>query len=133
MQCPQFEVDTFLGEDADAERFKNLEEYGLILIASHGDALFDTLGDAYRPEWDWKSTGAQTVVLTGTKLGSNNLRRWERDLRLGRMAIFPQGVTGVLPSYLTQYSIRLPASIVYVGSCRSSAEPSLSSALLERG
>jgi hypothetical protein len=133
MQCPQFEVDRYLGAEADAERFKSLEEYGLILIASHGDALFDALGDAYRPEWDWKSTGAQAVVLTGTKLGASNLRRWERDLRLGRMAIFPQGVTGVLPSYFSQYSVRLPASIVYVGSCRSSAEPSLASALIERG
>lgn len=133
MQCPQFEVDTFFGAEADAERFKAMEEYGLVLIASHGDTLFDTLGDAYRPEWNWKSTGAQAVVLTGTKLGTSNLRRWERDLRLGRIAIFPQGVAGVLPSYLTQYSVRLPASVVYVGTCRSSADMSLASALLERG
>jgi hypothetical protein len=133
MQCPQYEVDTFLGEEAGAEKFKNLEEYGLILIASHGDTLFEGIGDAQRPEWGWKSTGGQAVVLTGTALDSVNLRRWQRDLRLGRMAIFPGGVTGVLPTYFTQYSVRLPASIVYVGSCRSSANSSLASALLERG
>jgi hypothetical protein len=102
----------------------------MILIASHGDTLFEGLGDALRPEWGWKSTGGQAVVLTGTALDSLNLRRWQRDLRLGRMAIFPGGVTGVLPSFFTQYSVRLPASIVYVGSCRSSANASLSSALL---
>jgi hypothetical protein len=49
------------------------------------------------------------------------------------MAIFAEGVTGVLPTYFTQYSVRLPASIVYVGTCRSSSNPSLASALLERG
>jgi hypothetical protein len=49
------------------------------------------------------------------------------------MAIFPEGATGVLPTFFTQYSVRLPASIVYVGSCRSFANASLSSALLERG
>jgi hypothetical protein len=133
LTCPQYEIDTFVGADADAEHFKGLEEYGLILIASHGDTLFGSLGDAYRPEWDWKSSGGQTVVLTGTQLTSLNLRRWERDLRLGRMAIFAGGTTGVLPSFFTQYSVRLPASIVYVGTCRSSANGSLSSALLERG
>ena len=132
-QCPQYPVDAFVGEDAGAEMFKNLEEYGLILIASHGDTLFEGLGDALRPEWAWKSTGGQAVVLTGTKLDSLNLRRWQRDLRLGRMAIFADGVTGVLPTYFTQYSVRLPASIVYVGTCRSSANLSLASALLERG
>ena len=133
MQCPQYDVDTFFGEDATADRFKGLEEYGLILIASHGDTLFEGIGDALRPEWGWKSTGGQAIVLTGTALDSMNLRRWQRDLRLGRMAIFPDGVTGVLPTFFTQYSVRLPASIVYVGSCRSTANASLSSALLERG
>src|SRR5262249_17013145 len=101
--------------------------------ASHGDTLFDMLGDAYRPEWDWKSTGGQTVVLTGTKLSQVNIRNYQRDLRMGRMAIFEGGAAGVLPSYFTQYSVRLPASIVYVGTCRSASNGSLSSALLERG
>jgi hypothetical protein len=133
LTCPQYDVETLVGEDAGADRFKNLEEYGLILIASHGDTLFEGIGDALRPEWSWKSNGGQAVVLTGTVLDSLNIRRWQRDLRLGRMAIFPGGTTGVLPTFFTQYSVRLPASIVYVGSCRSSANASLASALLERG
>ena len=133
LTCPQYDVETLVGKDAGADRFKNLEEYGLILIASHGDTLFEGIGDALRPEWNWKSSGGQTVVLTGTILDSITVRRWQRDLRLGRMAIFPGGVTGVLPTFFTQYSVRLPASIVYVGSCRSAANASLSSALLERG
>jgi hypothetical protein len=133
LTCPQYDVETLVGKDAGADRFKNLEEYGLILIASHGDTLFEGIGDALRPEWSWKSNGGQAVVLTGTVLDSLNIRRWQRDLRLGRMAIFPGGTTGVLPTFFTQYSVRLPASIVYVGSCRSSANASLASALLERG
>jgi hypothetical protein len=133
MTCPQYDVSTFFGEEADAEHFKALEEYGLILIASHGDTLFADLGSAYRPEWDWKTTNGQAVVLTGTQLSSTNRRKYERDLRMGRMAIFPEGQLGVLPSYFTQYSVRLPQSVVYVGTCGSSVNQSLSSALLERG
>src|SRR5262249_2920540 len=36
-------------------------------------------------------------------------------------------------SFFTQYSVRLPSSIVYVGSCRSAADMSLASTLLDRG
>lgn len=132
-QCPQFEVASYFGADAGAERFQNLEEYGIILVASHGDALFQNLGDAYRPEWSWSSQGAQTVVLTGTALGPSTLPLWERDLRLGRMAVFAGGTAAILPTFVTRYSIRLPASLVYVGSCRSAANPTMASALFERG
>jgi hypothetical protein len=131
--CPLFTVDTYEGVAASAERFKHLEDYGIILIASHGDTLFDGVGAAYLPEWDWNSSGAQTVVLTGTTLTLQSRPAYERDLRLGRMAVFPDGVAGVLPNFVTRYSIRLPGSLVYVGSCRSSASQTLASALFERG
>jgi hypothetical protein len=132
-QCPLFDVTTHVGADAGAERFKNLEEYGIILVASHGDALFDGLGDAYRPEWAWSSQGAQTVVLTGTTLNHDNLEEWEGDLRRGRMAVFPGGTAAILPTFIERYSIRLPASLVYVGSCRSAASPTMATTLFERG
>jgi hypothetical protein len=131
--CPQYDVTTILGADADAEHFKGLEEYGLILIASHGDTLFTDVGDAYRPEWEWQATDGQAVVLTSTLLDATNRRKYERDLRMGRMAIFPEGRLAVLPSYFTQYSVRLPQSVVYAGTCGSAVNRSLSSALLERG
>jgi hypothetical protein len=132
-QCPQFEVTTHVGAAAGAEKFKNLEEYGVILVASHGEALFGGLGEAYRPEWAWSSQGAQPVVLTGTTLDHDNLEQWELDLRLGRMAVFPGGAAAVLPSFIERYSVRLPASLVYMGTCRSSASPTMATALFERG
>ena len=132
-QCPQFDVTTHVGAEAGAEKFKNLEEYGVILVASHGDALFHSLGGAYRPEWDWSSQGAQPVVLTGTTLDEENLTEWERDLRLGRMAVFPGGKAAILPTFIERYSIRLPGSLVYMGSCRSAANPIMAAALVERG
>lgn len=132
-QCPLYEVETYVGEDASAERFKQLEEYGLILIASHGDSLFQSTGDAYQPAWSWQSTGGQAVVLTATKLTDANLRNWELDLRLGRMAVFPEGVAGILPTYFAQHSVRLPESVVYVGSCGSATGSSLATALMDRG
>lgn len=132
-QCPQFVVESYAGSDASAERFKHLEEYGVILIASHGDALFDDVGAAYRSEWGWSTAGGQTVVLTGTTLDYLNRTDYERDLRLGRMAVFPDAVAGVLPNFITRYSVRLPQSLVYVGACRSTASETLAVALTERG
>jgi hypothetical protein len=132
-QCPQFEVTTHAGADAGAERFKNLEEYGLIVVASHGDALFNGLGDAYRPEWAWSSQGPQIVVLTGTTLNHDNLEQWEGDLRRGRLVVFPGGTAVILPTFIQRYSTRLPASLVYMGSCRSAASPTMSTALFQSG
>jgi hypothetical protein len=133
LTCPTFEVETFMGTFADAEQFKALEDYGNIVIASHGDALFGGLGAAYRPEWAWSTPGAQVVVLTATILSQLNLQRWEADLRLGRLAVMPGGAAAILPSYITRYSIRLPGSLVYVGSCNSLANPTLSTAFIGRG
>jgi hypothetical protein len=132
-QCPQYDVDTFFGAAANADRFKNLEEYGVILIASHGDSLFDGVGAAYRPEWAWPTPGGQPVVLTGTKLTQVGRNRFASDLRLGRMAVFQGGAAGVLPSFFTRHSFRLPGSLVYVGACRSSASAGLASPLLDLG
>ncbi len=131
--CPQFQVESHMGTTATLEHFQHLEDYGVIAVASHGDALFGGLGDAYQPEWQWGSTGAQATVLTGTTLTTENRATWERDLRLGRLAVFPDGVAAILPSFVTTYSIRLPASLVYMGACRSSANPTLSSAFFGRG
>jgi hypothetical protein len=133
LQCPAFPTDTFMGSDADAENFKHLEEYGLVLIASHGDSLFGNVGAAYRPEWGWDATGTQGVVLTGTHLTSITRRKWDRDLRLGRMAVFPDGAGAILPAFFTHYSERMPASIVYVGSCRSMADAGLANTFLGLG
>ena len=132
-QCPPFDVDSWSGTDAGAERFMNLDRYGLVLIASHGDALFHSLGAAYRAEWRWESLEGQVVVLTGTTLTAGTLARWERDLRLGRMAVFPDGVAGILPSFLSRYNVRFPSSIVVAGSCRSTWNATLENAFLGRG
>ena len=39
----------------------------------------------------------------------------------------------MLPTFFTRYSVRLPASIVYVGTCRSSADPVMASTFLGLG
>jgi hypothetical protein len=132
-ECPSFDVETYTGTSADAEQFKKLEEYGLIVIASHGDALFGGIGSAYRPDWGWDSTGSQVTVLTGTRLSYLTLQRWEADLRLGRLAVMPGGMAAVLPSFITHYSVRLPGTLVYVGACNSTANPTLSAAFIGLG
>jgi hypothetical protein len=132
-ECPSFDVDAYTGTAADAEEFKKLEEYGLIVVASHGDALFGGIGAAYHPEWGWSSTGSQGTVLTGTRLSSLTLQRWEADLRLGRLAIMPGGMVAILPSFITHYSVRLPGSLVYLGACNTTANPTLATAFMGLG
>lgn len=131
--CPIYQVQTYLGADAGAERFRDLDRFGIVVIASHGDSLFAGVAPAYRPEWAWSSVGSQIVVLTGTRLGPHNRGDWEKDLRLGRMAVMPDGVAAILPSFVSRYSIRFPQSVVYVGSCGSGSNATLASAFFERG
>jgi len=131
--CPLYEVESYSGADAGAERFESLDRYGMVLITSHGDTFFQDLGDAYRPEWSWSSAGAQSVVLTGTTLGAANLEDWERDLRLGRMAVLPDGVAAILPAFVSGHNVRFPSSLVYVGACRSSSNITMASAFFGRG
>src|SRR5262249_32717489 len=131
--CPVYEVTTYYGAEASADRFKDLDQYGIIVIASHGESLFQGIADSYRPEWGWSSVGSQVVVLPGTQLAPSNLRDWEKDLRLGRMAVMPDGVLAILPSFINRYSIRFPSSVVYVGACGSSANATLASAFFGKG
>jgi hypothetical protein len=49
------------------------------------------------------------------------------------MAVMPRGAAAVLPSFVSQYSVRLPGSLVYAGACNSTANPTLSSAFLDLG
>src|SRR5262249_18361057 len=76
-QCPPYDVDFWTGADAGAERFKNLDAYGFVLMTSHGDAMFHGLGPVYRSEWRWETVEGQVVTLTGTVLGADNLTQWE--------------------------------------------------------
>jgi len=103
------------------------------VIASHADALFGGIGAAYQPTWGWSSTGSQVTVLTGTRISSLTLPRWEGDLRLGRLAIMPGGLAAVLPAFITHYSVRLPGSLVYLGACNTTRNPTLSQAFFGLG
>jgi hypothetical protein len=132
VECPIFDVDEVTGSLAGAEAFQDLETYGLIVVDARGDALFSGIGDAYRPEWEWQSLGPQGVVVTGTTLGSGTLGTWERDLRLGRMAVMPGGQAAILPSFIVRYSIGLPGTLVYLGSANGAAS-GLSAAFLSLG
>lgn len=132
-QCPPFPVDVWTGSDAGAERFENLDRYGVVLVASHGETLFHSIAEAYREEWRWGSVGAQVITLTGTTLSEDNRGRWERDLRLGSMAILPGGVAAVLPSFVTRHNVRFPESVVHVGACGSALNTTMATAFFGRG
>lgn len=132
-QCPPFPVDAWTGADAGAERFEDLDRYGVVLVASHGETLFHSIAEAYREEWRWGSVGAQVITLTGTVLSEENRERWERDLRLGSMAILPGGVAAILPSFVTRHNVRFPESVVHLGACGSALNTTMATAFFGRG
>ena len=133
VECPIFDVDELTGSFAGAESFRDLESYGIIVVDARGDVLFGGIGDVYRPEWGWQSAGSQGVIVTGTTLSAGALGTWESDLRLGRMAVLPDGRAGILPSFLLRYSVGLPGTLVYLGTGNGAADASMSSAFLSLG
>lgn len=133
VDCPHFDVHAHTGTQAGAERFEDLDDEGIVVVASRGDVLFGGIGAAYRPEWEWHSAGAQVAVLTGTTLSPTNVGRWAQDLRLGRMAVMRGGAAAVLPAFVAHHSSGLPGSLVLLAIDNATANGTLASAFLQLG
>ncbi len=67
-KCPAYTPDDHKNDKADLRWLRNLYQYGIVAIASHGDALFGGLSTAAKSAYDWRHPGAQEVVWTGHKV-----------------------------------------------------------------
>lgn len=63
--CPAYTVDSAVGSKADLRWFRRLYDYGVVAVASHGDALFGEMAAQDKANYDWSHPGNQEVVWTG--------------------------------------------------------------------
>lgn len=63
--CPAYTVDNAPGKLADLRWFRRLFDYGVVALASHGDALFGNMATDAKATYDWRHQGNQEVLWTG--------------------------------------------------------------------
>lgn len=129
--CPQCETVEKKNTEVTVDDFKNLDQYGLIVVSSHGDNWYGGLsGDSMCAEG---LTQSQVIIYTSQKLTSENLAQYEADLMARRLAVGADSNLVILPSYISHYNNNFPSSLVYIATCRSSYNNSLASAFLGDG
>ncbi|ASA24858.1 S-layer homology domain-containing protein [Paenibacillus donghaensis] len=130
-----FVVDRVKDTAADVNFFKGLNNYGVVVLDTHGDSFYDEkvlqmLHTKYG--MDFKYAGPQVMFLTGEKATAQSKKAYELDLKKGRLAII-SGYYAITPSFITRYNDMLPDTIVFNGSCRSMYNPSMADAFINNG
>ncbi|GGG11901.1 hypothetical protein GCM10010912_65400 [Paenibacillus albidus] len=120
---------------ADVNFFKGLNNYGVVVLDTHGDTFYDekvlqTLHNKFGI--DFKYAGPQVMFLTGEKATEESKKAYEMDLKKGRLAII-SGYYAITPSFITRYNDMLPDTIVFNGSCRSLYNNSMADAFINNG
>jgi len=117
-KCPNFNIDYMKNSDADLSVLRNLTQYGLIVIHTHGGV----------------DKNNNIIFLSGEEyefLSLNTL-----DWIMGH--IFPathqgKSIWAVRPSYIDAYNDYYPNSIIYNGSCESGHNKTLANVFLNKG
>ncbi|WP_166239664.1 S-layer homology domain-containing protein [Paenibacillus turpanensis] len=130
-----FNVERIKNSAADVAFFKGLNQYGVVVLDTHGDTFYDEkvlqkLHTKYGI--DFKYAGPQVIFMTGEKATVENRQKHELDLKTGRLAII-SGYYAVTPSFITRYDNLMPETIVFNGSCRSLYNSSMSDAFINNG
>lgn len=131
--------------DVTIEDFKNLDQYGVIAIVSHGarvdlstekpTAIYDD-PNILNPD---RSIG-EVVVVTGVLASSlpdnDNDNPYRDDLvakNLVKVNLNGTIYLALTPSFITKYTQSLPNSLIYVGACDSTYNDTLAQAFISKG
>ena len=141
--CPVYEVTYLLDQAASVDSFKNLDRYGIVAIVSHGTKLWQGL---FGPRNGFHGLPIGTEVyslITSEEATTAAVSQREFDLVSGRLGIvsmsnteanLPQTKFGILPTFIPYYSEgEFPNSLVYLGTCHSAANDTMSRAFLQQG
>ncbi|WP_143083337.1 choice-of-anchor L domain-containing protein [Nitrosomonas communis] len=131
--CPAYEVTYKTLSEVTVDTIKTLNQYGLIVLATHGDTYYKGLLSQWRGVLGWSEDLGQVVFLTGQTATVENKASYEIDLMKGRLAI-TSGYYAILPSFIQYYGEdKYPDSIVYIGACRSTFNNTMADAFLSKG
>ncbi|MFK7890414.1 MAG: hypothetical protein AB8B63_06330 [Granulosicoccus sp.] len=118
--------------DGSVEDFKNLGDYGTILISSHGDSFYSGIDSQWQQRFGWNGTGGQVVVDSNMAATPENRIRYEDDLHTGRLVLWGTNLA-ITPGFVEKYSGVLPNSLVYMSICRGTWNASMASAFINNG
>jgi hypothetical protein len=128
--CPDFEEVLYQNAECTVERFKSMDDFGAVVISSHGDSFF---GGYASPMWGGTTVtpDTQCIVLTGEAPTAASLAAYSADLTAGRL--IASGVYIFTPRFVREYCDDMPNTVVYIGSCRSTWNASLADAFTGNG
>ena len=135
--CPSIDVTYLLDNSVTVGVMKTLNQYGIIVMTSHGDTYYNGILSLWQDKWGWNYPFGQVVILTGEQATTANRAANEIDLKQGRLAITSSssgGYYAVLPSFIRHYAGEgYGNSLIYFGSCRSTYNSSMADAFLDNG
>ena len=71
--CPAFSVTEAKDGNATLKKLRDLYEYGVVVLSTHGEVFFDGIDPQSAEEYGWEHEGAQEVLWTGEAINCNNL------------------------------------------------------------
>lgn len=132
-KCFEVEYTKYGAEGAgNVEDFKNLSDYGLVLLSSHGDSFYQFLSKPWKAIFGFEGASSQVVVHSNMKATEANVKTYENDLRKGRLVLW-YGDYGMTPSFFRTYAGKMPNSIIYTSICRGAYNNTLAKAFLDKG
>lgn len=76
--CPAYELqgnDALANAKATLNHYRHFYEYGIIAMATHGDAVFGGMSPEKRKEYGFSETGSQEIVWTGHPISCNYFKQ----------------------------------------------------------
>lgn len=114
------------------EEFKNLGQYGLVFISSHGDSFFRGLPGLWEDQFGWNGPLGIVIVDSNMAVTPANKAAYETDLKKGRLVLW-YGTYGMTPNFIKRYTGPMPNSLVYMSICRGTWNGTLAAAFLGQG
>ncbi|MGA1488471.1 MAG: choice-of-anchor L domain-containing protein [Planctomycetota bacterium] len=131
--CYGVEFVGYLSEgQGSVEDFKNLGDYGVVAISSHGDTVYRGVSPESADRFGWSGSFGQVVVHSNMEATAELCREYESDLQRGRLVLWG-GSFGMMPTFFSKYTGSCPNSLVYMSICRGTYNATLAAAFLGQG
>ncbi|MFZ3132289.1 MAG: Ig-like domain-containing protein, partial [Desulfosporosinus sp.] len=131
-----FDASRFLDENVSVDLYKNLSDYGVVIIDSHGDAFYSQDLHSIFPELDdiFAKNYGKVIILTGEDATEEKIKTYEADLKKGRLTLIGN-YFAITPAFINYYYYNDPLadSIIFSGSCRSMFNDSMADQFISAG